>query len=184
MVCESAVAMTALLILVAYVYPCLRLDEFRQSMFVIRDELFDFALAGRIGFDDPAYRLLRHEMNGFIRYAHQLTFFRLVCTLLHWKALGEQPAFTWAARWETAVQQTSPEIAAELRKFHSRALALVVKRLVTGSPTLMLALAIMILAVIFRTHWVSIKQVTRAAATETVNLLIGTSLIEEEAARA
>jgi hypothetical protein len=156
-------------------------------MFKVRDELFDFALEGRIAFDDPAYRLLRHEMNGFIRYAHQLTFFRLVCTLLYWKGQGEQPAFTWATRWEAAIeafQYASPEMAKELRRFHSRALGLVVKRLVTGSPVLMLALGMIMLITIFKTQWVSIKQVMRAAAAETVNLLIGTSFIEEEAARA
>ena len=123
-------------------------------------------------------------MNGFIRYAHQLTFFRLVCTLLYWKGQGEQPAFTWASRWQGALQRTSPEITQELRQFHSRALALVVKRLVTGSPALMLVLGVMILAAIFKTQWVSLKQMVRATAAETVNRLIGTNFIEEEAARA
>jgi hypothetical protein len=75
-------------------------------------------------------------------------------------------------------------MAKELRRFHSRALGLVVKRLVTGSPVLMLALGMIMLITIFKTQWVSIKQVMRAAAAETVNLLIGTSFIEEEAARA
>jgi hypothetical protein len=151
---------------------------------MVRDELFDFALAGRIDFEDPAYKLLRQSMNGFIRYAHQLTFFRLMCTLLSWKARGEQPALTWATRWETALQNTPPEAAKELRRFHSRALGLVVKRLVTGSPVLMLALGIMILVAIFQTQWAGIKQLVGAAAADTVNRIIGTGLIEEEAARA
>src|SRR5260370_1940014 len=146
-ICESAISATLLLIIATRIWSCLRLDEFRQAMFIVRDELFDFALAGRIDFGDPAYRLLRHEVNGFIRYAHQLTFFRLVCTLLYWKGQGEQPAVTWATRWEAALQHTSPEIAQELKQFHSRALALVIKRLVTGSPALMLVLTMTILAV-------------------------------------
>ena len=183
-VCESAISATFLLVFAVRLAPCFRLDEFRQAVFIVRDELFDFALAGRVSFEDPAYRLLRQSMNGFIRYAHQLTFFRLMCTLLTWKARGEQPALTWAARWETALQNTNPETAKELKQFHSRALALVVKRLVTGSPVLMLALGAMILVAIFQTQWVGIKQVVMGAAAETVNRIIGTGLIEEEAAKA
>jgi hypothetical protein len=43
------------------------LDRFRQDVFGLRDELWDFAASGQISFDDPAYRLLRQLMNGFIR---------------------------------------------------------------------------------------------------------------------
>ena len=53
--------------------PEMRLDSFRQNMFAIRDELFDFAADGNIAFDHPAYMMLRNQMNGFIRYAHHLT---------------------------------------------------------------------------------------------------------------
>jgi hypothetical protein len=38
--------------------------------------MFDYAADGNISFNDPAYALLRKSMNGFIRYAHTLTFFR------------------------------------------------------------------------------------------------------------
>ncbi len=45
------------------ILPMLRLDCFRQNMFSVRDELFDYAAAGNISFDNPAYILLRLQMN-------------------------------------------------------------------------------------------------------------------------
>ncbi|MEW6351244.1 MAG: hypothetical protein AB1646_19485 [Thermodesulfobacteriota bacterium] len=53
-------------------------DRFRQDMFRLRDTLFDFAAAGAISFDHPAYGLLRRTINGFIRFAHLLSLPRLI----------------------------------------------------------------------------------------------------------
>lgn len=52
-------------------------DKFRQSMFAVRDEMFDYVSKNGISFDDPAYTLLRSTMNGFIRYAHKVSFLQL-----------------------------------------------------------------------------------------------------------
>lgn len=60
--------------------PTYRVDSFRQMMFCVRDELFDFAAQGNVSFNDPAYILLRQQMNALIRYGHQLTVFRMVMT--------------------------------------------------------------------------------------------------------
>ncbi len=182
---ESAASMALILVLALKLWPSFQLDKFRQAMFVIRDELFDFAVMGGISFDHPSYKLLRQSMNGFIRYAHQLTFFRLVCTLLRWKVLREQPALTWAARWQTSLDGISDEATkAKLQAFHVRAVSLVVRRLITGSPVLMFALLIMVSAVMLRTHWGSLKQVMGAAAEKMVKRIVDTRLLEEEAANA
>lgn len=64
-----------------------RLDQFRQSLFGIRDRLFEDAESGmfvRPGddsqrpFDAPAYTTIRTTLNGMIRFAHTLSFTRIV----------------------------------------------------------------------------------------------------------
>jgi len=43
----------------------------RQTLFKIRDDLFDEAVKGeKITFDDPAYRMTRDTLNGMIRFTH------------------------------------------------------------------------------------------------------------------
>lgn len=50
----------------------------RQSLFKVRDDLFDRALAGEICFDSKAYGLCRKTINGMIRYSYQLNFIQLL----------------------------------------------------------------------------------------------------------
>ncbi|HXT31398.1 MAG TPA: hypothetical protein VN716_19000 [Vicinamibacterales bacterium] len=54
------------------------LGIFREQLFEIRDGLFDAAAAGDLGFDEPAYRLLRQELNATIHSAHLMTLGHLV----------------------------------------------------------------------------------------------------------
>ncbi len=70
-----------------------RLDQFRQSLFSIRDRLFEDAKAGlfvRHGddpahpFDAPAYTTIRTTLNGMIRFAHTLSVTRiLIMVVIH-----------------------------------------------------------------------------------------------------
>ncbi len=48
----------------------------RQKLFVIRANLFNAALEGKLKFDDPAYELVRQALNGMIRFTHNLSFLR------------------------------------------------------------------------------------------------------------
>ena len=47
------------------------LDRFREELFIIRDDLFDYAAEGHIDFDDPNYGAVREWLNGSIRLAHR-----------------------------------------------------------------------------------------------------------------
>src|SRR6266849_3499419 len=107
LVFQSAVCVTALAFVFLRFWAEARLDAFRQEMFVIRDELFDYAAARNIGFDDPAYRLLRRSMNGFIRYAHQLTFFRLCVTMIELRLAGKTSESKWTEEWLQSLQRIS-----------------------------------------------------------------------------
>jgi hypothetical protein len=55
-----------------------RIDAFRQRIFEIRDELFDYAAEGGIPFDHPAYGALRGLLNGYIRFAHKMSLTRSI----------------------------------------------------------------------------------------------------------
>src|SRR5579863_5492850 len=129
-VCESATAFALLLFLALHLWPCLRLDRFRQNMFTVRDELFDYAADGNIKFDHQAYKLLRRSMNGFIQYGHRLTFFRLALTVLEWRALHDAPDLKWAESWDRALKTIEDQkVRMALEEFHHRTMGLVLKRL-------------------------------------------------------
>lgn len=123
-------------------WPNHRTDRFRQEMFDVRDKLFDYAATGNIAFSDPAYRLLRQNMNGFIRYAHHITFFRLMCNLVRWN-LHQQYPLSWTANFQEALNDVHDEsVRKALEKLHLVALENVAARLATGSPVLMVAVSV------------------------------------------
>jgi hypothetical protein len=177
---EVTVCFILLLELILRLWPTYRLDYFRQNMFAVRDELFDFAAGGNISFNDPAYRLLRQSMNGFIRYAHNLTFYRFCCTFLNWKLTDDSGTLDWTAKWLNALESIKDKkLRNALMAFHGRSLYLVALRLVTGSPILMVA--VLVVGVCFSAHkgWSNLREMFRNATSK----LIDMRMLEEEAAR-
>lgn len=64
----------ALLFLIVFVlYPKYRVDALRHRLFVIRGELFDYAIGNGLPFDDPAYVMLRDSINSMLRFAHKIS---------------------------------------------------------------------------------------------------------------
>lgn len=59
-----------------------KVDKTRQELFAIRDEMFDFAAAGFLSFNHPAYIMLRHTMNGMIRVAHRINWYNTIIIVL------------------------------------------------------------------------------------------------------
>ncbi len=75
---QLAVARLCLgLALVAFALVCMRrrtnVDRYRENLFTLRDELFDYMWKKDVPFDLPAYRLMRAFLNGAIRCAGALT---------------------------------------------------------------------------------------------------------------
>lgn len=86
---SSTISILALWIIFDAGYRPYRVNMLRNRLFRLRAELFEAANAGYLGeraFQDQAYLRIRHGLNGFVRYAHQFTFFRLVVLL-------------WSSRW-------------------------------------------------------------------------------------
>src|SRR5882724_7439343 len=106
---QSLLSLIVLVITVFWLWPDQRMDLFRQQMFAIRDELFDFAAEGNVRFDEPAYILLRQLMNGFIRYAHNLTPYRTLMAFVRWKVTSNKPVETWTNAWDQAIRNVSDQ---------------------------------------------------------------------------
>lgn len=184
-VLESLICLAMLILLFLSLLPEVRLDGFRQDMFSIRDELFDYAASGRISFNDPAYRLLRQLMNGFIRYGHQLTFFRTCVTVFQFKVMHESNEMTWTTKWEHSLENIKDQdVRNALTAFHDRAAALVAVRLVLGSPVLIIFLLCAVLTMAIQKGLHSLRQMFSDAASTTVSQIMDPRLLEEEAVKA
>lgn len=59
------------------VYYKYRLDLYRQNLFEVRDTLFDAAAKHGL-FENKAYTMTRITINGMIRFAHEVSFLRLL----------------------------------------------------------------------------------------------------------
>lgn len=176
LVLTSLVSVIFLLIVIR-LWASLRLDTFRQEMFTLRDEMFDYALNGNIPFSHSAHRLLRKSMNGFIRYAHNLTFYRLAVTMLQWRLVSQIPEIRWAGDWNRALESIrDEEVRVKMREFHDRCHDLVAKRVVLGSPIL-----ILLLVCIAVKH--GVRSLTAGIA-GSLGEFIDPRILEEEAARA
>ncbi|MGA3043081.1 MAG: hypothetical protein ABSF54_20075 [Bryobacteraceae bacterium] len=182
---EAAIGSCALVFVTFALWPSVRLDVFRQQMFAVRDELFDYAASGKIGFDHPAYRLLRQSMNGFIRYGHRITFFQINMSMLHWKIVESHAPMDWTERWDRAISTIDDaDVKNSLLAFHRRSIMLVSGRLVFGSPVLLLVLAVGTLIELFNLGWRSAKAAFERSLNRTTTTLIDVRRLEEEAARA
>ena len=181
---QSTTALVALLIVLLGLWPQMRLDQFRQKMFAVRDELFDYAATGKINLDHSAHRLLRQSMNGFIRYAHQLTFFRIVLVVLIWKVFGNPPELEWTKKWDAALESIEDDqVRKDLVEFHWKASSLVVERIVLGSPLLILVVLVCLGAILLHAGVKSLQSGIEKAMFDTTAKVIDPRLLDEEAAR-
>jgi len=94
--------------LYAFEYDRYRVHLFRHRLFVIRDDLFDAAKAGRIAFNSPAYRTTWETLNAMLRSAHALTFLEYVVFIFVAKRFKIDIEQTEYARYGCAVTDLSP----------------------------------------------------------------------------
>jgi hypothetical protein len=57
-------------------------DKFRQNLFALRAELFDYARGDAVRFDNGSYLRLRNLLNSMIRFAHSVSFVRLAVAIV------------------------------------------------------------------------------------------------------
>lgn len=161
-VLESAAALAFLAWLLLSLWPAQRVDLFRQQLFALRDEVFDFAADGKIAFNSPAYVLLRQLLNGFIRYAHNVTPFRITLSFLRWKLSARQPTQDWAAAWNEALEKLpDEETRAKMKEFYSR-LALLIGGHFALTPEALALLIPLILVALVHAQWLNLKNAYEA----------------------
>lgn len=171
------------LVLVFRSWPGHRLDRFRQEMFSLRDEVFDYAAEGNIAFDHQAYRLLRQSMNGYLRYAHRLTIGQLLLTAAAWKVAGGEPELRWSRKWQAAVESINNRAEREaLLAFHARAMLLVVKRVTLGSFSSILVALVALLGVAAHEGWHGLRGKMGQASSKLFASIVDPRLVDEEAA--
>ena len=73
-------------------YKRYRCDRTRQELFKIRDQLFQKAADGVLPFDSKAYCLTRTTLNGMIRFAHEVSFIRLLLGFWLHKSIQDRDA--------------------------------------------------------------------------------------------
>jgi cbb3-type cytochrome oxidase subunit 3 len=97
-----------------------RMDRFRQSVFALRDELFDYAAKGKISFNHPAYITLRNLMNGYIRFSHRISLVQvLLLTYSSWDK--EYKPKTFDDVWQEVTANLDLTVKNELEAFNERA---------------------------------------------------------------
>jgi len=159
---SSAVSLILLVWILSCLWPAQRIDIFRQELFALRDEMFDFAANGSIAFDHPAYALLRQLMNGFLRYAHNITPYRILASFIRWKLLARQPSGDWSAAWEKAVNSVEDEKTRTMMHEFYRRLALLVGTQFLLSPGLFVPLTLLILIALIHHQWLNLKNAYEA----------------------
>lgn len=136
----SLVSICALIIMRLTIFRSYQTEKFRQDMFALRDELFDEAfLGGKVTFSDPCYRHLRATMNGYIRFAHRVTFTNLLFTQhIVTDIKNSSNRKSYAELFEERLKELPPEQRAVFDGYHQKMHILTIERLFKSSISLML----------------------------------------------
>jgi hypothetical protein len=127
-VIRIGVGLLALWLLYLAAWSSYKVDAFRQRLFDLRSDLFDYAVESGLPFDDPAYGLLRHRINRIIRWADQFTAMHFLIIALVVRA--DEPMPRPHTEWVAALERVkSDEVRARLRSFENRLAAIIVRRL-------------------------------------------------------
>lgn len=133
----SSLSLLFLCILVFWLYRSFRADCFRDSMFELRDELFDDAVQERIGFDSAAYNLLRSTMNGSIRFAHCLSLTRFIVLSKTSRPVGLPTDELFSERFRKAMDELDEDQKQLVWDYLCRMNFLLIEHMTLSSPLLL-----------------------------------------------
>lgn len=134
------VAFNAVVLWLLWHYPWRRSCQFRyrQKLFEVRDQLFDFARSGQIDFTDPAYVALRSYINSMIRFSNAISVTRLATFIVFWRYLGDSPR-TRPSLADTLSQVADGSVKLELCSIRQSVEGHTIKHLMFSSPHVLLA---------------------------------------------
>ena len=124
-------------------------DDFRQEMFALRDDLFDLAASGALPFDHPAYGMLRSTMNGFVRWADQLQLLQLMVLVILWRHRDLTTARRFEVQWNEALSTLQQPEQEALGSYRERMHLLLIRYLVFSSPVLVATLIVPAITLLF-----------------------------------
>jgi hypothetical protein len=125
-VLKSALALMCLWVFVYYFWRDYRTDAFREHVFSLRDRLFLYAAEGGIGFDHPAYTILRDRMNIVLQYAHEFTLPRMLLAIFY-HVPGKNRELQ---KWEGAVRAVPSAETQQKLKEYNTTLAIAILQLI------------------------------------------------------
>jgi len=130
--------------LVFKLYRDAELDWFRDIVFVLRNELFDYAADGNIDFDHPAYTMLRGSMNAFLRFGHRISLVQLITLslIINRNDSERSNVQTFSHHWAAAASQLEPEIQQKLIGYRYRLNLAIASHVLLGSPELVCTLVV------------------------------------------
>jgi len=106
-VVQTLLAFGALWILISCCWKLYRLDALRDKLFELRHELFVMAEGREIAFENPAYRLLRAQLNRMLARAHRITGLML---LIRAPEQIENPKLAWYESLATLPEETRKKL--------------------------------------------------------------------------
>ena len=124
-----------LLVLILVLLRRYRIDLLRHRLFVLRDELFDYALENDVSFQSPAYVGLRRSINSMLRFAHRIDFTRFLLLLVASNKLRRTGMLEeYDYQWRDALAQLGrEEHRNRIADIRERALFEVSKHMAVGS---------------------------------------------------
>jgi hypothetical protein len=133
----------SILFLVAFIFWSYRqfvLESFRQKLFALRDEMFDYAAEGNMDFSHPAYVVLRQTMNGMIRFGHRMNFPFALSLMVVRQNAEPDAGTTFKCRLDTAKRSLPPAQQKAVDNFRVRMDFLMIEYLVQSSPIILLTI--------------------------------------------
>lgn len=112
-----------------------RVDALRHQLFVVRGELFDYALSNGLAFDDSAYVMLCSSINSMLRFAHKVSFarFLVLSAAFRWFSCKEMTT-DHKRQWQEALRNVGDdEHLQKIVELHEQVLMAVSRHTVLGS---------------------------------------------------
>lgn len=131
----SLISIIAILALYWWPMRMLRVDEHRQNVFRVRNELFLYAARGNVSFDHPAYQMLRTTLNGAIQDSYSVSATKVLLHQLFMYNLRKVVVINWGLIWEDALRDLPRDIQTELNCFRYRLRVYNLQFLLFGSLT-------------------------------------------------
>ena len=119
-------------------------DLARARMFRNRDVMFDLARSGELDFDSDSYKTIRSEINNFIRFAHILTWVRILVFAKLARTSGRQQPPIYQAIKSISDRETRAKVEALVRDIEFAAVRMVFMK----SPLLMVLSVITVVPVV------------------------------------